>query len=392
MKKFARIAAALSISLCLAPCRAAGKDTEPHIRYIDRIANLPDYLRDFYFRYADDVEKAMRHEPSCLVNPEQEEYYVEKYGFHAYTLKTFEGEVSFSCNSTDDDVIDTKASEAIAQPTTEHWDEIMSFAPYVFLSLYMDFPQAFWVGDNYEKVEKTQISTKYDTENQVWIVHYRQTFFILLKHGNYDIRREGFRTAADIAEGMEQFEASVSQILAGWPEDSTRSAQLLYANDWLTTHNCYNARQSARLNPLARSPLSALKGAVGNEGPVCEGYSRAMKVLCDRKGIPCVLLSGAARYSKDTPAEEHMWNYVQMEDGRWYAIDVTWNDPTVDHVQEAVSGCERHQWFLLGEQSPIEEGLNYIQSHSEDPTGTFRSKGSHAWQLIPGPHLAEHAY
>ena len=323
MDKFVRTAAALFIALCLMPCKVFGQAAEPRIRYIDRIANLPDYLRDFYFRYADDVEKAMRHEPSCLVNPELEEYYVEKSDFYAYTVKTFEGEVSFSCNSSDDKVIDAKATDLIAQATTAHWDEFMSFAPYVFLALYMDFPQAFWVSDNYEKVEKTPVSTSYDAANQLCTVRYRQTFYILLKQGDYDIRREGFRTVADIEEGMKQFEASVSQILAGWPDDSTRSAQLLYANDWLTTHNCYNARLSARLNPMARSSLSALRGTTGNEGPVCEGYSRAMKVLCDRKDIPCVLLSGAARYSTDTPAEEHMWNYVQMENGLWYAIDVT---------------------------------------------------------------------
>ncbi|MBR5825726.1 MAG: hypothetical protein IKY78_01430 [Clostridia bacterium] len=58
---------------------------------------------------------------------------------------------------------------------------------------------------------------------------------------------------------------------------------------------------------------------LGDKGIVCEGYSKSFKVLCDKLGIPCVLVSGYA-------GESHMWNYVKMEDGRWYLIDTTWDD------------------------------------------------------------------
>ena len=49
---------------------------------------------------------------------------------------------------------------------------------------------------------------------------------------------------------------------------------------------------------------------------VCEGYSESFKLLCDRFNVPCVHLL----------SENHAWNYVQMEDGNWYAVDVTWDD------------------------------------------------------------------
>ena len=52
---------------------------------------------------------------------------------------------------------------------------------------------------------------------------------------------------------------------------------------------------------------------------VCEGYAKAFKILCDEFGIPCALVSGDA-------SGPHMWNYVQMEDGKWYLVDVTWDD------------------------------------------------------------------
>lgn len=57
---------------------------------------------------------------------------------------------------------------------------------------------------------------------------------------------------------------------------------------------------------------------------VCAGYAKMFKVLCDAFEIPCVLVSGSANNGKQT--EEHMWNYVQMQSGLWYAVDTTWDD------------------------------------------------------------------
>lgn len=57
--------------------------------------------------------------------------------------------------------------------------------------------------------------------------------------------------------------------------------QLLYVHDWLTTHNEYNsdaANEGAEGDYFAWTPLAALT----NEGqPICEGYSKAFKLVCD---------------------------------------------------------------------------------------------------------------
>ncbi|MBR5441375.1 MAG: hypothetical protein IKV44_00330, partial [Clostridia bacterium] len=49
-------------------------------------------------------------------------------------------------------------------------------------------------------------------------------------------------------------------------------------------------------------------------------YSDAVKLICDYYGIPCVCISGTSG------GGGHMWNAIQMEDGKWYFIDVTWDD------------------------------------------------------------------
>ena len=86
---------------------------------------------------------------------------------------------------------------------------------------------------------------------------------------------------------------------------------------------------------------------------VCEGYSEAFKLICDREGIPCLVVVG------NGGGGPHAWNYVQMEDGRWYVIDITWND------QEDVR-C--YDFFLIGSSTinALFDLSPYTSSHVED--------------------------
>ena len=58
---------------------------------------------------------------------------------------------------------------------------------------------------------------------------------------------------------------------------------------------------------------------------VCEGYAKAFKYLCDQSSfsndISCILVTG--RMTGGTGAGNHMWNIVNMEDGKNYLVDVT---------------------------------------------------------------------
>lgn len=69
----------------------------------------------------------------------------------------------------------------------------------------------------------------------------------------------------------------------------------------------------------------------------CNGYAAALKLLCDRYGIPCVHLSGM------TSNGNHAWNYVQLEDGNWYAVDSYWDDRYDNLV--------KYDYFLVGKNT-----------------------------------------
>lgn len=134
-------------------------------------------------------------------------------------------------------------------------------------------------------------------------------------------------------------------------------AQLLYVHDWLTQHNCYNTAAASAPGDdyLPWTPLSALTDV---SQPVCEGYSKAFKLVCDELGIPCVTVDGYARGG-------HMWNQVLLY-GNWYAVDVTWDDP-VTVSADLRSGREMQIWFLVGSGTqPRGETQTFSQSHIPD--------------------------
>lgn len=77
---------------------------------------------------------------------------------------------------------------------------------------------------------------------------------------------------------------------------------IVYVNNQLRCHDAY--------------------GALVEGDSVCQGYAEAFKLICNYYKIPCVLLTGTAN------GGGHMWNAVQMDDGKWYLLDVTWDDQT----------------------------------------------------------------
>jgi len=94
-----------------------------------------------------------------------------------------------------------------------------------------------------------------------------------------------------------------------------------------------------------------------NHYAVCDGYSKAFLILCEKEGINSVVVKGTALPS----LVSHAWNYVQMENGNWYAIDVTWND----------DGSGSNPYFLVG-------GSTFFTTHQQ---GVFLDTGLLAYNL-----------
>ena len=82
---------------------------------------------------------------------------------------------------------------------------------------------------------------------------------------------------------------------------------------------------------------------------LCENYSRVYAYLLGQVGI----------YSEIVDSSTHEWVKVKMEDGKYYNVDVTWDDPTPDKP-----GRVGHQYFLISDNKILDELDNDNEHYS----------------------------
>lgn len=124
--------------------------------------------------------------------------------------------------------------------------------------------------------------------------------------------------------------SAVKEISAKLPAKADATAKVRAIYSWLCKNNTYNDAQTSshkkESDPVAFAYLaahSAYSAIIPGDAyePVCEGYAGAFKVLCDELGVPCICVCGSM-----TSVSAHMWNYVQLENGKWYQVDATTGD------------------------------------------------------------------
>ena len=200
----------------------------------------------------------------------------------------------------------------------------------------LDHPELFWLEDAPAQIEKADgalVMTVTPRFREEWSV--------------------GGRSASGDAERV----AAAVKALA--EEARARGSvydRLLYVHDWLTAHNEYNNACSAS-DGLPRTPLSALTDA---GQPVSQGYAAAFKLVCDELGIPCLLAAGLGGVG--CIQERHVWDQVLL-DGRWYAVDAAYDDPTVYGAGGSASGYEHHANFLAGADTYTDACFTFSELH-----------------------------
>ena len=76
---------------------------------------------------------------------------------------------------------------------------------------------------------------------------------------------------------------------------------------------------------ISGNGVHTLKQALEKGDAVCDGYAKSFYFLTKANGIESILVGGTATNMAGT--ESHAWNKVKINN-KWYAIDVTWDDPS----------------------------------------------------------------
>lgn len=337
-------------------------------RWIDRIFNMPTCFIDFFNSYEKAVNDVLKGKDNYLSDPTLATRDVTIGSTYYEPIKEWKHSIQFEYprNWTSQQVKDY--SKSITDELKANYSDTVSlFIPYLILCMNYDLPQAFWVNNNQlmYMVNFPSASTKYG--NGKAEISFSFSVCLITQKTGYSIVIDEYSTPSDVRSAVTDFNTKVNTILSNVP-NGTDYDKVVYLNDWIANHNAYSTGKTAS---IIWSPMSAIKGSTGAKGPVCEGYARAFKVLADALEIPSRLAIGKACSEPGTPPEAHMWNEVRMDDGKWYGLDITWNDPvSPTNPTVAQSGHENHDWLLLGKNTDV-NGLSFEESHPINMTTTL---------------------
>ncbi|MDO5547633.1 MAG: fibronectin type III domain-containing protein [Eubacteriales bacterium] len=177
-----------------------------------------------------------------------------------------------------------------------------------------DHPEVFWLGNRIDKTKDFTVSG--DSSGYTAQVN-SLTLSISSLFSN--------QTALNTAKA--NFDTALNAAVAAAQKGTSNYQKLRLAHDFLCSAVTYTAGAARERSAY---------GALVDKKCVCEGYSRALKAICDRLGIPCVCVGGSGKTASGSV--EHMWNVVCLSN-RWYAVDATWDDTATGTV---------HTFFLVG--------------------------------------------
>ena len=278
------------------------------------------------------------------------------YEYQASKPVTFEANVQEEENKPPTLIRDEAYDEALLQVRVNMQAALDAFT--------YDYPEVFWMrgsGYSYGVGYSKQQNGKY--------------IGIISKFTMKPSLVDGYNT--NITENMNNFlnnaDAAAAQIAA---ETNSKSLyeKVKAIHDYVCEKAVYDAQNNLRVH-------SAGPMFIGDGHVVCEGYAKAMLILCRKLGIDCACIGGFARNSSASSGEAHMWNYVKMDNDTWYLVDATWDDQ--------LSGI-RTTYLLAGWNS---KGFNHNTLREErTEKDTFSSPTEFTPQAFIYPLISDNSY
>ncbi|MGN0613686.1 MAG: transglutaminase domain-containing protein [Porcipelethomonas sp.] len=215
----------------------------------------------------------------------------------------------------------------------EFWSLVMDTIRGGETALTFDYPELFW----YDR-KTISISISYSTSYS-----FKKKMYTLTV--NKVIATPAVKDAYTDVSTAAEYEALLEQMINDFDvEGSDYYTKVKYIHDYIAGNVTYSLTA-----PYCDTALGVF---IDPYQILCEGYSKAVKLLCDKEGIPCVLVVGNVN---TTTNMAHMWNYIQMEDGKWYGLDCTWDDLDSD------SNPIKYSYFLKGSST-------FLATHTPDDT------------------------
>ncbi len=198
-----------------------------------------------------------------------------------------------------------------------------------YMALTSDYPDIFWLDGKYT------------------ILAYKEGDTVLEYYVTLSYDRSYEQAVRESVELKEKVNEIVAQV---------KNKNVLEAEKFFHDYLCDNVEYNLENDDNNYTAFGALiKGKA-----VCEGYSRAMLLLCKSVGINCTLVRGTADNGEEAD-QPHMWNVIEIY-GKWYQVDVTWDDP----IREDPNDTRRvYTYFNLYDNQMYKNHTPYINLTNE---------------------------
>lgn len=150
------------------------------------------------------------------------------------------------------------------------------------------------------------------------------------------------------------FQTGLQDALAAVQSDMTDLEKAIALHDYIVI-NCEYDYDNYLAGTIPQISYSAY-GVFANRTAVCQGYALAYKLLLNKVGIECYMVTSKAM--------NHAWNLIVL-DGEYYQVDTTWDDPVRDYFGQVrhdnmfVSDetfrtrCEHYDWTITKGSSTV---------------------------------------
>ncbi len=183
------------------------------------------------------------------------------------------------------------------------------------------------LGLSYDEITETYFTLKHDNPQYYWLSSTLSLVGMDLQlMTSEDYRKYSDRKACDeiIAEKLAEYDAIVENLTSNYEvalaihDKMIADIEYSYEADGVTPSTAISAHNIIGVfdDDIALA--------------VCEGYTSAYQMLLNRYGINNVYVTG------ESYGDNHAWNMVQMDDGKYYLTDVTWDDTRVSADENGV--------------------------------------------------------
>lgn len=218
--------------------------------------------------------------------------------------------------------------------------EVANIVNYALLALIYDHPEISWLVNT---GGGTSVGFSSRTLGNTTTYHMTNVVYTMGNGSNTQFTKGQLDKA--VADAMTEINTSLQQT------SNTTYDKVKVIHDYICNNVSYVPPGQSLDDDKYQTVHSAL---LDSRVTVCAGYAKAFKVLCNRYGIPCILVSGQG--GTDGKQEEHMWNYVKLG-VNWYGVDCTWDDQGTDLL---------YDFFLAGGDTVAANfnGVTFSGSHT----------------------------